>query len=90
MIIGRALYTDALKSAALLRLTLQDDDIDVVQGMKNILKSHTSLKKLTTQDVMEWPVTSVVLSEDNDSKDLSCTIIKTIQSKLALIKPWLI
>jgi len=71
MIIGCALYTDALKPAALLSLTLQDDDINVEKGMKNILKSHTSLKKLTTQDVMEWPVTSVVLSklsEDNDSK----------------------
>lgn len=66
MIIGSALYTDALKPASLLSLTLQDDDIDVVQGIKNILKSHTSLKKLTSQDVVEWPVTKVVLSKLKD------------------------
>ena len=66
MIIGSALYTDTLKLASLLSLTLQDDNISVVQGIKNILKSHTSLKKLTLQDVMEWPVTRVVLSKLKD------------------------
>ena len=54
MIIGSAMYTDALNPASLLSLTLQDDDIDVVQGIKNILKFHTSLKKLTSQDVVMW------------------------------------
>ena len=66
MIIGSALYTDALKPASLLSLTLQDDDIDVVQSIKNILKSHTSLKKLTSQDVVEWPVTKVILTKLQD------------------------
>ena len=66
MIIGSALYTDALKPASLLSLTLQDDDIDVVQGIKNILKSHTSLKKLTSKDMVEWPVTKVVLTKFQD------------------------
>jgi len=50
MIIGSALYTDALKPASLLSLTLQDDDINIVQGIKHILKSHSSLKKLTSQN----------------------------------------
>jgi len=49
MIIGSALYTDVLKLASLLSLSLQNEDIDVVQGIKSILKSHTSLKKLTSQ-----------------------------------------
>ena len=62
MIIGCALYTDVLKPASLLSLTLQDDNVDVAQGIKSILKFHT-LKKLTTQDVMEWPVTKFVLSK---------------------------
>ena len=39
MIIGCALYTDVLKPAS---LPLQDDNIDVAQGIKNILKSHTT------------------------------------------------
>ena len=66
MIIGAALYTDALKPASLLSLTLQDDDIDIVQGIKHILKSHSSLKKLTSQNPVEWPVTKVVLSKLKD------------------------
>lgn len=44
MIIGCALYTDALKSVSLLSLTLQDVDINIVQGMKNILKAQTALQ----------------------------------------------
>lgn len=63
MIIGPALYTDALKPASLLSLTLQDDDINIVQGIKHILKSHSSLKKTTSQNPVEWPVTKVVLSK---------------------------
>ena len=66
MIIGSALYTDALKPASLLSPTLQDDDIDIVQGIKHILKSHSSLKKLTSQNPAEWPVTKVVLSRLKD------------------------
>ena len=66
MIIGSALYTDALKPASLLSLTLQDDDINIAQGIKNILKSHTSLKKLTSQNPVEWPVTKMVLSRLKD------------------------
>ena len=66
MIIGSALYTDALKPASLLSLTLQDDDVDIVQGIKHILKLHSSLKKLTSQNPAEWPVTKVVLSRLKD------------------------
>ena len=65
MIIGSALYTDPLKPASLLSLTLQDDDIDIAQGMKHILKSHSSLK-LTSQNPAEWPMTKVVLSRLKD------------------------
>ena len=56
MVIGCALYMDALKPASLLSLTLHDNDI--VQGIKHILKSHSSLKKLcvTSQNSVEWPV----------------------------------
>ena len=47
MLIGFALYTDVLKPASLLSLTLQDDEIDVAQGINHILKSHNFLKKLS-------------------------------------------
>ena len=41
MIIGCALYTDILKPASLLSLTLQENDINIVQGIKCILNSHS-------------------------------------------------
>ena len=66
MIIGSALYSDALKPASLLSLTLQDDDVNIVEGIKHILKSHGSLKKLTSLNPNEWPVTKVVLSRLRD------------------------
>ena len=71
MIIGSALYAYALKPASLLSLTLQDDDINIVQGIKHIQKARSTLKKLTHQDPVEWPVTKEVLSRlknDNGGK----------------------
>ena len=66
VIIGAALYTDALKPASLLSLTLPNDDIYTVQGIQHSLKSHSSLKKLTFQNPVEWLVTKVVLSKLKD------------------------
>lgn len=59
MIIGSALHTDALKPASLLSLTLQDYDINIVQGIKHILKFYSLLVKLTSQSPVKWPVTKV-------------------------------
>ena len=95
MIIGSALYTDALKPASLLSLTLQDDDINIVQGIKHILKSHSSLMKLTSQDPVEWPVTKVVLSRLKDENGAKCTkdqsyiILGIPPPKAVQIKLWL-
>ena len=33
ILIGAALYTDALKPASILSLTLQDDHVNIVQGL---------------------------------------------------------
>ncbi len=66
MIIGCALFVDVLQPVSILSLTLQDDEVDVVQGIKSILKSHKSLKKLSSKDPSEWPVTKVVLSRLKD------------------------
>ena len=55
MIIG---YTDALKPASLLSLTLQSDDIDVHRAVSQL--------KLTAQNPVKWPVRKVVLSRLKD------------------------
>ena len=43
MLIGCAMYVDALKIPSLLSLTLQEDGIDIVQSIQSILKSSASL-----------------------------------------------
>ena len=72
ILVGSALYVDILKPASLLSLTLQSDDIDIVQGIKHILKSHSTLQKLSSQQPLEWPVTkhkSSTLEEGHSEED---------------------
>ena len=69
-ILGCALYADILKPAAVLSLCLQDDEIDVVAGIKSILKSSGSLKNMAKTEPKEWPTVKLVQdrirSEGND------------------------
>ena len=64
MIIGSALYSDALKPASLLSLTLHNE-INIVQDIKHILKAHSSLQ-LTSVNPVEKAVTKVILSRLKD------------------------
>ena len=66
MLIGIALYTDVLKPPSLLSKSLQADDLDIVQGLKLILKSKQSLQSLSEQDPQEWPMVKLVLSRLSD------------------------
>ena len=47
ILLGCAMYIDILQSPSILSITLQDDDIDVALGIKSLLKSHSTLKKLS-------------------------------------------
>ena len=53
VIYGCALYVDILKPVSLLSLSLQGNDLDIVLGIKNILKSTVALKNLCKQNVLE-------------------------------------
>ncbi len=55
MLYGCALYADILKPVSLLSLSLQGNDLDIVLGIKNILKANVALKNLCKQSVLEWP-----------------------------------
>ena len=61
MLLGCALYVDVLQPASFLSLALQADSIDVVLGIKHILKSIQVLKKLSSQDPLQWPTTAKLL-----------------------------
>ena len=66
MLVASALYVDVLKPPSLLSLTLQDDDLDTVLGLRHILKSVKSLKKLADQNPLEWPTVKSVCSKITD------------------------
>lgn len=52
-IFGCALYVDILKPPSLLSLSLQGSGLDIVLGIKNILKSVTALENLAKLDPLE-------------------------------------
>ena len=59
-ILGCALYADILKPATVLSLCLHDDELDVVTGIKSILKSSGSLKNMAKTEPKEWPTVKLV------------------------------
>ena len=70
-ILGCALYADILKPAAVLSLCLQDGELDVVAGIKSILKSSASLKDLAKIEPTEWPTVKLVqgrISSEGEDK----------------------
>ena len=69
IIMGCAMYIDILQSPSLLSLSLQDNNLDIVKGIRGILKSHKSLKKFSSLDPFQWPtiiVTCSKIAEDPD------------------------
>ena len=44
-----------------LSLTLQEDQVDIVQGLQQILKSAKALQTLAKQDLKNWPTVKVVV-----------------------------
>ena len=53
-LIGCALYVDILQSPSFLSLTLQNDGLDIVQGIQHILKSHQSLACFTESTLVAY------------------------------------
>lgn len=66
MLVGCAMYIDVLKAPSLLSLSLQDDGVDIIQGIKHILKSADALQSLAKQDPQQWPTVKLVLSRVTD------------------------
>ena len=66
ILVGCALYMDILKPPSLLSHTLQDDKLDLVLGIKHILKTIKSLKALAGQDPLQRPTVKLVCSKIKD------------------------
>lgn len=69
MLVGAAMYIDLLKSPSVLSLSLQEDGLDVVTGVKNILKSSKSLKQMSDEDPLEWPTVKLVKTRIKEESD---------------------
>ena len=67
ILIGCAMYIEALKPVSLLSLSLQGEGADIVLSMVNTMKSVKSLKKLTQQEVSEWPMVKLVKKRLKDA-----------------------
>ena len=72
ILIGFAMYIDVLKVPSLLSLSLQENESDVVSGIKHLLTAMQTLRTLRQQeDTQEWPTVTAVLAtitEEEDSK----------------------
>ena len=69
VLIGCAMFVEVLKPLSFLSLSLQGADVDVVFGIKQILKTSTTLASLMKQDPLQWPTVKTVLGrvKDEDS-----------------------
>ena len=61
-IVSCAMYEDILKPPSTVSLSLQGYELDMVLGIKNILKSTTALKSLARQD----PTVKLLLGKIKD------------------------
>ncbi len=62
MLIGAAMSIDVLKCPSILSLTLQEDNLDIVGGIKYILKSRKLLQSMSYQ----WPTIKLVTTRKKD------------------------
>ena len=63
------MYVDLLKSPFILNLSLQNDNLDIVDGIKCILKSRKSLMSLAEQAPIEWPMMRLVCARIKEEDD---------------------
>ena len=63
MLVGCAMYVDALKPPSLLSKALQEDSVDIVLCLQNILHAKKSLRNLSDVDPLEWPLVRNQISD---------------------------
>ena len=76
MLIGSAMYIDALNAPSLLSKVLQGDNIDIVQCLRNILHVKKSLKNLVDVDLLDWPTVKLMCNRLSDDKEYQGTTLQ--------------
>jgi len=59
-LLGSAMFVEVLKGPAILSLCLQKSDCDIVDGLKQILKTVNLLRSLRQKDPSDWPTVKLV------------------------------
>ena len=89
MLIGCAMYVEALKPVSLLSLTLQKGGADIVTSIENTLKSVKALKSLSELAPIEWPTVKLVkrrLKDVDDQKEYQGVALQNFDSTLEQCK----
>ena len=81
ILVGCALYVDILKPPSLLSLTLPHDKLDLVLGMKHILKTIKSLKALASQDPLQWTTVTLVCKDEDGSKQYQGALLQCYNTR---------
>ena len=85
ILVGCAMYTEILKAPSILSLTLQEDGVDIVQGLKQILKSAIALQTLAKRDPKKWSTVKLVVgrvSEDGEQKIYQGGVVKNFTDNM--------
>lgn len=65
------MQVDVLQVPSMLSLSLQECDVDVVQGIKQVLKAAGTRQSLVKKDPLQWPTDKLKrarMSEEDDQK----------------------
>ncbi len=76
MLIGCALYVDALKALSLLSKALQGEKLDIVLRLRNNLQAKKSLNSLTDLDPLKWPTVTLVRNRLTNGTDYQGATLK--------------
>ena len=64
MLVGCAMYVDVLQAPSVLSQSLQEDDTDIVQGIKQVLKAVSTLPSLVKKGPQLWPTANACAGEN--------------------------
>ena len=79
VLLGCAIFHDILKPTAILCKSLQADEISIVSTIEAILRTSTSMKKLKTTEMEDFPSVKKVLLRLKDEPTSGGTTSKTYQ-----------
>ena len=66
ILVGCAMYIEILKAPSILSLALQEYQIDIVNGLKQILKSASARQSLAQREPKNWPTVKLVVGRVSD------------------------